>query len=74
MASKEDSKRRTTVYLPDDLIWMIKEVGARRRVKSDTLAVELAVREWVSREDTAAERASAPSKQPHIVSAKRGRG
>jgi len=41
-------KKRTTIYLPEELIWKLKEVAAKKRIASDTLAIETAVSEWVA--------------------------
>lgn len=54
-ANSNAGKKRTTIYLPPELIWKLKEVAAKRRIGSDTLAIEAAVEAWVKGEPDAAE-------------------
>jgi hypothetical protein len=45
MAKKE--KVKTSIYLPSDLHWKFKEEVVKRRLPSDTAAMEAAIREWI---------------------------
>ena len=45
MAKQE--KIKTSIYLPGDLHWKFKEEVVKRRLPSDTAAMEAAIREWI---------------------------
>jgi hypothetical protein len=42
-----EGKVKTSIYLPDDLHWKFKEEVVKRRLPSDTAAMEAAIREWI---------------------------
>ena len=44
---KKTEKKRTTIYIPDDLKWRMKEIAPKLRITSDTKAVEAALKFWV---------------------------
>jgi len=44
---KKAEKKRTTIYIPDDLKWRMKEIAPKLRITSDTKAVEAALKFWV---------------------------
>ncbi|MGP0071209.1 MAG: ribbon-helix-helix protein, CopG family [Bryobacteraceae bacterium] len=41
-----DPKVKTTVYLPQSVIWLLRERAATEHLKSDSAALEAAVRMW----------------------------
>ncbi|MEO8097995.1 MAG: hypothetical protein ABI811_09865 [Acidobacteriota bacterium] len=46
----KQSKTKTSVYLPENLFWKFKEEVVRRRLASDTAAMEVAIRQWVEQD------------------------
>lgn len=46
---EKSSKRKTSIYLPDDLFWDFKKAVIERRT-TDNQALEDAVRQWISGE------------------------
>ena len=47
---KRPKEIKTSIYLPPDLFWKLKEITVAKRLPTDNEAMEQAVREWVERE------------------------
>ena len=39
-------KLKTTIYLPESVMWLLREAAVRRRIASDSSAMEAAIRCW----------------------------
>jgi hypothetical protein len=62
---KVAKKIKTSVYLPDDLHWKFKEEVVKRRLRSDTAAMEAAIREWIEENPEAAASLSSATSRWH---------
>ena len=47
MSDSKTKKTKLSVYLPDGVLWEMRRVAVSRRIASDTLAVEEAVKAWI---------------------------
>jgi hypothetical protein len=45
---EKEGKLKTTIYLPESVIWLLRETGVKQRISSDSAAMEAAIRCWHS--------------------------
>ena len=44
--AENERKLKTTIYLPESVMWLLRETAVRRRIASDSSAMEEAIRNW----------------------------
>lgn len=45
---ENEGKLKTTIYLPESVLWLLRETGVKQRISSDSAAMEAAIRCWHS--------------------------
>ncbi len=45
---EKEGKLKTTIYLPESVLWLLRETGVKQRISSDSAAMEAAIRSWHS--------------------------
>ncbi|MBV9771346.1 MAG: hypothetical protein JOZ32_17380 [Bryobacterales bacterium] len=45
---EKEAKLKTTIYLPESVIWLLRETAVQQRISSDSAAMEAAIRCWHS--------------------------
>jgi len=43
---EKEGKLKTTIYLPESVIWLLRETAVKERISSDSAAMEAAIRCW----------------------------
>jgi hypothetical protein len=61
MPAGSEPKVKTTVYLPQSVIWLLRERAATEHISSDSAALEAAIRLWYEQTK------SAPKPQPEAI-------
>jgi hypothetical protein len=45
---EKEGKLKTTIYLPESVMWLLRETAVKERISSDSAAMEAAIRCWQS--------------------------
>ncbi len=45
---EKEGKLKTTIYLPESVMWLLRETAVKERISSDSAAMEAAIRCWHS--------------------------
>jgi hypothetical protein len=45
---QKEGKLKTTIYLPESVMWLMRETAVKERISSDSAAMEAAIRCWQS--------------------------
>jgi hypothetical protein len=45
---EKEGKLKTTIYLPESVLWLLRETAVKERISSDSAAMEAAIRRWHS--------------------------
>jgi len=61
---EKEGKLKTTIYLPESVIWLLRETGVKQRISSDSAAMEAAIRCWHS---TLNDKPGPPSAPPRLA-------
>jgi hypothetical protein len=61
---EKEGKLKTTIYLPESVMWLLRETGVKQRISSDSAAMEAAIRSWHS---SLSNKSGQPSAPPRLA-------
>jgi hypothetical protein len=59
---EKEGKLKTTIYLPESVLWLLRETAVKERISSDSAAMEAAIRCWHSSLKNKLNPSSAPTR------------
>lgn len=61
---EKEGKLKTTIYLPESVIWLLRETAVKERISSDSAAMEAAIQCWHS---SLKNKSAPPSAPPRLA-------